>query len=315
MKTNCIKVDHTLRQSGMIVQLHARLNDECGNGYEDFAITYELYEGSVSDRNMVGGGRADGTDDKYVRAAIRKFGLEPVERVHLCDMNGLPMHPLANALYWSNQRDYETFKNYLRLTDDEAKVAYYIDDELGLYVWLCDNGIFRRWKQEANDAIAAIIGDRDLEFESTATKPQGHLYFKNGIEPTDGALRSEHDLIRDGHYSKEKSDKRLQDRKISELQKNYERDTEYWQKKIKEMEDDMSVKKEIVRILTEHFVEFEQPLVVYNNFIFYNHKNELAFNWKGTFRSELVSENDFRTISKYLFGYCKEHNITISKKG
>lgn len=317
MKTNCIKVDHTLRQGGMIVQLHARLNDECGNGFEDFAITYELYEGHISDRTMVGGGRADYTDDKYVRAAIRTFGLEPVERVHLCDMNGLPMHPLANALYWAKERQFETFKNYLRLTDDEAKVAYYIDSELGLYTWLSDKGIFRRWKREADEAIKAIIGDRDFEFESTARKPQGHLYFSNGVEPTAGAIQSELDLIREGYYAPEKSEQRLRDRKVYELQKTFARDEEYWQKKIDEMERDRAVKREIMRVLVEHFDEFERPFEVYGNVIFYTHKNELAFNWRGTFMSELVSDNDFRTISKYLYGYCKDNNITITnnKKG
>ena len=162
MKTNNIGRTETMRIEKFIITIKARLNDECKNGHEDFGLTYDMWENVVSNKTWCAGGCAAGNDDQIVRKAIRTFGLEPVERVHLSDMNGVPMYPTANAIYHAKNSGFEVFRDYLRLTDEEAKQAFYIDDELGLYVWLLDNGIIDRWKNEANEAIKAIINGREI---------------------------------------------------------------------------------------------------------------------------------------------------------
>lgn len=309
MKTNDIRRTEVLKTGNITLYIHARLNDECKNGHEDFGLTYEKYEGKVCDRNMTGGGCAAGNDDRIVRKAIRTFGLEPVERVHLCDMNGVPMYPTANAIYHAKNSGFEVFRDYLRLTDEEAKQAFYIDDELGLYVWLLDNGIIDRWKNEANEAIKAIINGRDIEFESTATKKQGHWYFK--VEPTKERLDGQRYLIQTGYYDCDNYDQHRQEENLQEVRKKLS--TEYYEKQIEKAKAKIRLNKAFLAMLEEHLAEFSDPVTVADNWIFYDHRSEIVFNWNTGFGHNQVSENDFETVKKY-FAYAEENNISLTLK-
>lgn len=311
MKTNNIGRTETMRIGKFIITITARLNDECKNGHEDFGLTYNMWEKVVSSRTWCGGGCAAGSTDQIVRKIIRRFGLEPVERVHLSDMNGVPMYPTANAIYHAKNSGFDVFRNYLRLTDEETKQAFYIDDELGLYVWLLDNGIIDRWKNEANEAIKAIINGRDIEFESTATKKQGHWYFKHDV--TEGAIRAQRDLIRDGYYTPERCDQHRDDEKLNECMKSLTNSMECLQRRIDEAEMDIKFKCVLRDIMCEHIAEFRKPLLVIDNSIFYQHRNEISFNWRQF--SEKVNDEDYELIKKYLEPFCIENNLTISKKG
>lgn len=305
MKTNNIKRTEVFKAGKITLYIHANLNDECKNGYEDFGLTYKKYEGEVCDRNMTGGGCAAGNDDPIVRKAIRRFGLEPVERVHLS------VHPTANAIYHAKNSGFDVFRDYLRLTDEEAKQAFYIDDELGLYVWLLDNGIIDRWKNEANESIKAIINGRDIEFESTAIKKQGHWYFKEDV--TEGVIRAQRDLIRDGYYTPERYDKNRENDTLNACMKSLNNSMECLQRRIDEAEMDIKFKCALRDIMCEHIAEFRKPLLVIDNSIFYKHRNEISFNWRQF--SEKVNEEDYELIKKYLEPFCIENNLTISKKG
>ena len=312
MKTNNIGRKETLRVDNYIVTITARLCEIGSNGYEDFGITYDLWEDHVSPRTWMAGGCAAGSDDPVVRKAMRQFGLEPVERVHLSDMNGAPMYPSANAIYLAKTKGFETFRDYLRLTDDEARVAQYIDDELGLYVWLLDNGIIARWKKEADEAIAAIINGRDIEFESTATKPNGHWYFKQ--EPTAERVNGQRYLLRTGYYDCDNYDQHRQAENLHEVQKKLNSSIKYHEDRIAKEQVEISMNKAFLAMLEEHLAEFGDPVAVADNWIFYDHRNELVFNWQTGYGRKQVSENDFETAKKYLDPYCEEHSIKITLK-
>lgn len=311
MKTNNIGRTETMRIGEFIITITARLNDECKNGHEDFGLTYNMWEKVVSSRTWCGGGCAAKSTDQIVRKAIREFGLEPVERVHLSDMNGVPMYPTANAIYHAKNSGFDVFRDYLRLTDEEAKQAFYIDDELGLYVWLLDNGIIDRWKNEANEAIKAIINGRDIEFESTATKKQGHWYFKHDV--TEEAIRAQRDLIRDGYYTQGRYNQHRDDETLNACMKSLTNSMECLQRRIDETEMDIKFKCVLRDIMCEHIAEFRKPLLVIDNSIFYQHRNEISFNWRQF--SEKVNDEDYELIKKYLEPFCIENNLTISKKG
>ena len=310
MKTNNIGRKETMRVDNYIVTITARLCEIGSNGYEDFGITYDLWEDHVSPRTWMAGGCAAGSDDPVVREAMRQFGLEPVERVHLCDMNGAPMYPTANAIYHAKNSGFEVFRNYLRLTDEEAKQAFYIDNELGLYVWLLDNGIIERWKKEAQEAIAAIINGRDIEFESAASKPQGHWYFK--VEPTKERLDGQRYLIQTDYYNCDNYDQHRQEENLQEVRKKLS--IEYHEKQIEKAKAEIRLKKAFLAMLEEHLAEFSDPVAVADNWIFYDHRSELVFNWQTGFGRDQVSESDFETAKKYLGPYCEDHAITITLK-
>lgn len=309
MKTNNIGRKETMRVDNYIVTITARLCEIGSNGYEDFGITYDLWEDHVSPRTWMAGGCAAGSDDPVVRKAMRQFGLEPVERVHLSDMNGVPMYPTANAIYHAKNSGFDTFQSYLRLTDEEAKQAFYIDDELGLYVWLFDNGIIDRWKNEADEAIAAIINGRDIEFESTATKKQGHWYFK--VEPTKERLDGQRYLIQTGYYDCDNYDQHRQEENMQEVRKKLS--TEYYEKQIEKAKAKIRINKAFLAMLEEHLAEFSDPVTVADNWIFYDHRSEIVFNWNTGFGRNQVSENDFETVKKY-FAYAEENNISLTLK-
>jgi len=311
MKTNNIGRTETMRIEKFIITIKARLNDECNNGHEDFGLTYDMWENVVSNKTWCAGGCAAGNDDPIVRKAIRTFGLEPVERVHLSDMNGVPMCPTANAIYHAKNSGFEVFRDYLRLTDEEAKQAFCIDDELGLYVWLLDNGIIDRWKNEANEAIKAIINGRDIEFESTATKKQGHWYFKHDV--TEGAIRAQRDLIRDGYYTPERYGQHRENETLNACMQSLNNSMVCLQRRIDETEMDIKFKCALRDIICEHVAEFKKPILLIDNSIFYQHKNEIAFNWRNF--SDKVNDEDYELMKKYLEPFCKENNLTISKKG
>lgn len=309
MKTNDIRRKGTLRIGNFIIEISARLNDECKNGHEDFGLTYNMWEEVVSGRTWCAGGCAAGNDDPTVRQAIEQLGFGPVERVHLCDMNGVPMYPTANAIYHAKNSGFEVFRDYLRLTDEEAKQAFYIDDELGLYVWLLDNGIIDRWKNEANEAIKAIINGRDIEFESTATKKQGHWYFK--VEPTKERLDGQRYLIQTGYYNCDNYDQHRQEENLQEVRKKLS--IEYHEKQIEKAKAEIRLKKAFLAMLEEHLTEFSDPVTVADNWIFYDHRSEIVFNWNTGFGRDQVSENDFETVKKY-FAYAEENNISLTLK-
>ena len=312
MKMNKIGRKVQLKVNGAVLDITASLNDDCKNGHEHFSLTYEKYIRRFGRRDYIGGGCAKDSDDEDVRRAIRLYGLEAVERVHLCDMNGVPIHALQNATYWAKQGEREYFQRMLRLTEEEAEKAFYVNDELGLYVWLNDHGILTRWKQEANEAIAAIISGRDIEFESAATKPMGHLYFNCTV--TDGAIRAQRDLFRDGYYAPEKAKERWQRSRLDECLKRIDSRIEIDKQKIEQQQLEIKVEQAIRLVLESHFAEFEKPLVVAENNILYTHKNELTFNWRG-YGFDKVTDNDYALVQKYLGPYCEKMNITISKKG
>jgi len=311
MKTNKIVREETAKYGNITVRLTASIDDDCKNGLEDFSLTYCKWEDRFGRKDVTGGGCAAGSEDKYVRRALRKFGLEPVEKVHLSDFNGVPVYPTANAIFIAKERNFESFRDYLRLTDEEARVAVNIDDEFGLYVWLMDNGIIDRWKREANEAIAAIINGRDIEFESKATKPDGHWYFKHPV--TEGAIRAQRDLIREGYYNHEKSEKRAVERNLAECLKQIDGDIERSQERINEEEMRIKIKQAMRDVLEEHFVEFKRPKLLIENCIWYSHRNEIAFNWRTN--SEKVIDEDYELFAKYLEPFLKENGLTTNMKG
>lgn len=85
------------------------------------------------------------------------------------------------------------------------------------------------------------------------------------------------------------------------------------QRRIDEAEMDIKFKCALRDIICEHVAEFKKPILLIDNSIFYQHKNEIAFNWRNF--SDKVNDEDYELMKKYLEPFCKENNLTISKKG
>lgn len=304
--TNNIMRTITTKGAGGRLTLRASLNDECGNGYECFHLSIKL-------ERMVFGywqGCCVYGDDPRVRYIILSQGFNAVQRVVGCDMNGAPIHALQNAIYYAKRGERDTFQKYLRLTNEETEKALCIDDELGLYVWLLDNGVIARWKDEANRAIAFLEAGGDVHFASAATKQNGHIYFRDANEQDFDAAR---ERIKSGYYSPDKAEFRLREERLAKVIRSIDNSIECSERRIEGEKLSIEFDNEMKRIFTEHFAEFENADVIEENSIFYHHSGQIAFNWR-TF-SDRVSDKDFELISRYLDGFCKKHSLTIVKKG
>jgi len=80
--------------------------------------------------------------------------LQPFIDLHLSDINGVPMYAVENGWFYKNERSFETFKSYLRLTQEEAEYGVKIDTKEAFAGWI--EQFKPRWKAEADAAIQLL---------------------------------------------------------------------------------------------------------------------------------------------------------------
>lgn len=130
--------------------VHVRLNDECKNGHNDFAITMDVYRKAKNGRWM---------EDSFgcLHDEIYRLfpSLRPFIALHLCDDKGVPMYPIANGLYHYG----ETRKKYLRLTDEQLAIVNELNTQEHGYIKVFDyirEHVAPIWEKEANEAIKLL---------------------------------------------------------------------------------------------------------------------------------------------------------------
>lgn len=97
--------------TGALIKVNVRFDDECGNGYNTFSITADVY---------IPGRRAGGCLHEDVAKHFPE--LAPFIKWHLCSTDG-PMHYIANTLYHLQQGKIDYAKSsaiYGALPEDSA---------------------------------------------------------------------------------------------------------------------------------------------------------------------------------------------------
>lgn len=122
-KSNSLKHRiYTKDVNGDILHIGIRLNDECKNGHQDFAITASCYNkkggGSTADKWFLYGGCSH-DDILKVCPELQQF-----VDLHLCDYNGAPMYAEANGFYHLQEArkdpsKMEMAREYVRATTEE----------------------------------------------------------------------------------------------------------------------------------------------------------------------------------------------------
>ena len=266
-KTNDLR--HTIIASdkdGNYMDIKIRLNDECKNGHQDFAITATIYEKGKprTDRYMIAAGCCH---DEIVES---KPELKIFVNLHSCDWEGIPMYAIENGFFHlkngfnDEKPDMPVFKEkfceYYRLTDLQFDQLKTCKNQLQYALKLQELGILKQWKQEADTAISLLESMTGKSFVVDSRKTQFNA-------PTPEAIKEEQEKQEAGYYTTEAEAQREQ-----EKQKGILLDLEAARDKdIKMAVEEFEVKKQVLLTGGEKALR---------NCIFHNHSRTLSFNWK-----------------------------------
>lgn len=279
MKTNSLKfTDYRTAKNGEQWEIKIRLNDECKNGHQDFSITGTCWE---KGKPMLHGG-ACGDEISILFPEYSIFN-----RLHLCDYKGIPMHCSANGYYFlkngfnsksTGDAFISEFCNYYRLSKDDFFKIYKAESQTHFAILLEQNGIFQKWETEAKEAIKLLEKLTGDEFVIDSTKTQYH-------RPEQSKIIEELEKIENGYYSDEAKKAREKEAKKAEFLK---------------IEQDE--KKAISKIKLEYKIKkimFKADKKAFENYIFYSHSGEIAFNWRN-YGTELTDKEIENVKSKII---------------
>jgi len=266
-KTNDLR--HTITTTdieGNPMTIKIRLNDECKNGHQDFSITGDIYQKGKPkiDRYYLSGGCIH-EDILKVMPELQIF-----VNLHLCDYEGIPMYAVENGFYHltngfnKTKIEDKTFKiefcEYYRIDAMQFDVLSTSKNQLQYALLLQSLGILAQWKIEANKAIELMENFTGKTFLVDSVKTQYHA-------PTLEQINEENKKQLEGYYTIEAENEREKSRQ-GEILKKLADDRD---KAIKKHTNEYEVKKAVLLIGGEKALK---------NCIFYNHSNELSFNWR-----------------------------------
>lgn len=249
----------------MIIKI--RLNDECKNGHQDFAITADIWAKGKpkNDRYLIMGGCCH---EEILKA---HKSLKIFVDLHLCDYKGIPMHAVENGFYFlregfnNTKPDNELFKKefceYYRITPEQFDVLNTSENKLQYALHLQNLGILNQWEDQANKAIGLLEEMTGKSFLVDSKRTQFNA-------PTLEEIQNENEKQASGYYTQEAKEQRENER-IAALHATIDKE---WNDKIKNLSNEYTTKKRVLDIGGE---------AALNNCIYYTHSKTLAFNWKG----------------------------------
>jgi hypothetical protein len=274
------------------------LDDDCKNGHEDFSLTAYIYEKRGNNRWIdVGGGCC------HEHILGLRPDLAPFAALHLSDMNGAPMHGAANAFYWfagfngglgqeyhgGSGRDGKApadcrriFAEHIRATDAQLKEIVKANPrtQIELAAVLEDLGFPDQWKQEAAAAIRQLEEWTGQTFASRATRSHWEP-----VTPEQREVIAQRKAS--GYYSPEQVAARDAAAKLAARKARVDALLDDHKQNL----DKLNRKLQVELHLAENF---DGRL----NAIYYDHSNELAFNWSST--EKLISRDEADQISRTL---------------
>lgn len=232
------------------------LDDDCKNGHNDFSITGSFWlanEPRVDKYSTVSGACHD--EILKVRPDLKLF-----VDLHLGDVDGVPMYAIENGFYHLTQKE-KYAQEYIRATDSEFEIIKTSEDKEVFQYYLESMGIVKRWKKEANQAIALLEKWTEQKFKDDSKRKPYKALTKDKRDKIVKRIKS-------GYYSIENIHKRADEKKKLDNE-NILIDLENeWFDAISKI--DMKYKVQYA------VASAGLPL---NNFIFYDHTSEGIFNW------------------------------------
>ena len=120
------KFTKVYRENGNTYRITAivRHDDNCGNGYNTFSITGDIYRKANNGRWI---GECFGCIHDYISLHFPQ--LKPFIKFHLCSTNG-PLHYIANTIYWAKQKNFDyARKSAIWNVPDSFFYPYFTNEE------------------------------------------------------------------------------------------------------------------------------------------------------------------------------------------
>lgn len=235
-----------------------RLDDCCGNGVCEFAITCDIYELAKNGHwvRCAGGCQHDEILKHFPKLA-------DFVALHLSNVHGQPMYPVENGHYWLTKEGAKKCAEYLRIDEQTAQMLS--GDKEYFKYQLFALGIVDKWQSEADKAIR--------HFEALKGEKWVNPYLedkeKHVLRLTDEEREKIEGLVATGYYMTERIKEREDIARAEKRERDRNAIIERYDKSIKEAERDKSV----------YLCVFD-TLGTTDNVIYYSHSNTLRFNWK-----------------------------------
>lgn len=265
-KTNSLKFSTSKIAGDEYIIVRIRLNDECGNGHQDFSITGDIYKANApkTDKNFLIGGCIH----EEILKAFPEFKI--FVNLHLCDFDGVPMCAVENGFYHLTQGFNNTkpedknftseYCEYYRISLDQFKVLRQSKNKLQFALNLESLGVLAQWKEEAQKAIKILEELTGKKFLNDSKKNQYKA-------PTEAEILEEEEKVKNGYYTPEAEAKREEEKARAIL----ERLQEEANKKIEDIKEELKVKKLVFEV---------GGIKALENMIFYSNTKQITFNWK-----------------------------------
>lgn len=256
---------NALAPNGDQVFITIRLDDDCKNGHQDFAITANIYEAGkpTSERYCIAGGCCH--DDIIAARPDLKLFVD----LHLSDYDGVPMYAVENGFYHLRKglgdtkpgaEDFKAkFCDYYRITGDQFDVLDRCETQIQYALAIQNLGILDHWKSQAKEAIKRLEEMTGEKFVNTSTKSQFHA-------PTPEEIEAENQRIESGYYTPEAKAQR----EAEALAAKVEAIRSEAEAKIQTIRDDAEIHIQVLQI---------GGVEACANCIVYSHTKELVFNW------------------------------------
>lgn len=206
---NNLKFTTSKIRGGKEIIVKIRLNDECKNGHQDFAITGDIYKANLpkTDRNHLMGGCIH---DEILKA-FPEFKI--FVNLHLCDFDGVPMYAVANGFYHLSEgfndikpedKNFPSkYCEYYRISLDQFTALSQSKNKLQFSLNLESLGILAQWKEEAQRAIEILEGLTGYKFLNDSKRSQY-------ITPTEAEMLEEKERELSGYYTPEAEQERAE---------------------------------------------------------------------------------------------------------
>ena len=255
------------------INVTIRLDEDCKNGYEYFSATCDGYEKYNNRWHESFGGCAH---DEIIRFFPE---LEIFTEVHLWSFGGYNMHAVANGYYFikngftkcsvDSENFPQYFCDYYNCTLEQFNILKDSENKFEFSVVLIELGVVDNWKIKVNKAIKKLEQLTGEKFKSSYDKDKNEII----IDPK--KLKEFRELKKSGYYSKESKAKR-EDKRLSDLKQSmFEKVTEDYNKKVSKHKRQLSINLELIR----QGFEISPRTGNIKGAIYYNHTDELNFNW------------------------------------